>query len=149
MQAERKLDSTISQHPSKEIVENSLLNLRSSISVKTPTFYFNPTSQYEINKIIKSLKAKDSSGYDEVASRILKLSSPYILPPLTHIINNVLRLGIFPDRLKYSVVRQLHKKGPTNEMENYRPISLLTTFAKVFEKVIHKRLYSFLKKISY
>ena len=46
--------SSINQHPSKEIVENSLLNLRSSTSVKTPTFYFNPTSQYEINKISQS-----------------------------------------------------------------------------------------------
>jgi hypothetical protein len=44
-------------------------------------------STYEIGKIIKSLKSKNTSGYDEISNRIIKLSSPFITSPLTHICN--------------------------------------------------------------
>ena len=54
---------------------------------------------HEIGQIIKSLKSKNSSGYDEISTRILKLSAPYILSPLTQICNRILSTGIFPDRL--------------------------------------------------
>ena len=48
--------------------------------------------------------------------------------------------------MKYSIVRPLHKKGPITELENYRPISFLTVFSKLLEKVIHKRLNSYFEK---
>jgi hypothetical protein len=47
---------------------------------------------------------------------------------------------MFPDRLKYAVVTPVYKKGEINNMTNYRPISLLTSFSKIFEKIIYKRL---------
>jgi fructose-1,6-bisphosphatase/inositol monophosphatase family enzyme len=48
--------------------------------------------------------------------------------------------GIFPTHLKYSIVKPLFKKGDKEDMTNYRPISLLTSFSKVFEKIIYDRL---------
>jgi hypothetical protein len=57
-------------------------------------------STYEIGKIINSLKSKNSSGYDEIPNRITKLSSPFIISPLTHICNTALSSGVFSDRLK-------------------------------------------------
>ena len=51
----------------------------------------------------------------------------------------------FPDRLKVAKVITLHKKGATDNPSNYRPISLLSTFSKIFEKIMHKRLYDFLE----
>jgi hypothetical protein len=59
----------------------------------------------EIEKIIKELKNKNSYGYDEITIKILKISSPFIVSPLTYICNRMLSTGIFPDRLKYSEVR--------------------------------------------
>ena len=50
-------------------------------------------------------------------------------------------IGIFPTRLKYSQIVRIFKKGNKQELTNYRPISLLTSFSKIFEKVIYKRLY--------
>jgi hypothetical protein len=90
------------------------------------------------------MKPKDSHGYDEISTRILKMSAPYILSPLTYIFNKVLSMGIFHDRLKFSEVKPLYQKGNTSDFSNYRPISLLTSFSKVIEKIIHKRLYHYL-----
>ena len=86
------------------------------------------TSTREIEKIVKSLKTKNSYGYD-VSTRILKISAP-----LNYICNKSIRSGIFPSRLKYSMVKPIFKKGDSTNMINYRPISLLTSFSKVFEK---------------
>ena len=65
------------------------------------------TTTYEFEKIIHSLKCKNSYGYDEISSRILKVSIPYILSPLTFIFNKILSTGTFPVRLKYSEVKPL------------------------------------------
>ena len=67
----------------------------------------NNTSTHEIEEIIQSLKCKNSRGYDEISSRILKGSAPYVLSPLTYIFNKVLSTGLFPERLKYSEVKPL------------------------------------------
>ena len=99
-----------------------------------------PVTAQEIKNIIKSLKWKNSSGYDEVPPRLLKLSLPYITSPLTYLCNKSLTSGIFPTWLKYLQVTPILKKGSKSELPNYRPISLLTSFSKIFEKVIYKRL---------
>jgi len=65
----------------------------------------------------------------------------YIISPLIYICNRSLSTGIFPTRLQFSQITPIFKKGNKAEISNYRPISLLTTFSKVFEKVIYTRLY--------
>ena len=99
------------------------------------------TTMYEIEKIIKGLKSKKSCGYDEITARILKISSPFIVSPLTYICNRMLTTGTFPDRLKFLEIKLMYKKGEKTLIANYRPISLLPVFSKIFEKVIYKRLY--------
>jgi hypothetical protein len=64
--------------------------------------------------------------------------------PSTYICNRVISTGIFPDRLKYSEVKPRYKKGDKSSTSNYRPISLLPAFSKIFEKVLYKRLYQHL-----
>jgi hypothetical protein len=101
------------------------------------------TTTYEIEKIIKELKSKKAHGYDEITTKILKLSSPFIVSPLTYILvcNRMFSTGIFPDRLKFSEMKPIYKKGNKTLINNYRPISLLPVFSKIFEKVMYKRLY--------
>ena len=67
-----------------------------------------------------------------------------MLSPLTYIFNKVLSTGTFPDRLKFSVVKPLFKKGDITEFSNYFPISLLLSSSKIIEKIIYKRLYCYL-----
>lgn len=59
---------------------------------------------------------------------------------MTHICNKYISAGIFPERLKYSVIKPLYEKGDKTNPSNYRPILLLTSFSKVFEKALYIRL---------
>ena len=94
----------------------------------------------ELEKITKTLKIKKSYGYDEITTKVLSSSIYYISSPLTYIINRMLSTGIFPTRLKFAEVKPLFKTGEKKNICNYRPVSLLTSFSKIFEKVIHSRL---------
>jgi hypothetical protein len=74
--------------------------LRQNFNQSFPDTRLKNTTTHKISKIIHSLKCKDSHGCDEASTRILKISAPYILFPLTYIFNKTLSTGIFPDRLK-------------------------------------------------
>jgi hypothetical protein len=99
----------------------------------------------EIENIIKSLKSKNSCGYDDISVKILKVSLPFITAPLNYICNRSILSVSFPSCLKYSVVKPLFKKGDKKDIKNYKPISLLTSFSKIFEKVIYIRLSKHIK----
>jgi len=107
--------------------------LQQNLSQLSSSMKLNNTTTHEIDTIIHSLKCKDSYGCDEISSTILRIRAPYVLSPLTYIFNKVLSTGIFPERLKFSSVRPLFKKGDISEFSNYRPISLLTSFSKIIE----------------
>jgi hypothetical protein len=66
------------------------------------------TTTGEIEKIITELKHKNLCEYDEVTTKILKIISPFIVSPLTHICNRMLSTGTFPDRLKYSEIKPIY-----------------------------------------
>ena len=62
------------------------------------------------------------------------------------IINQSFITGIYPKALKISKVIPIHKNGVTSDLNNYRPISLLSIFDKIMEKLMHKQLYDFLQE---
>ena len=82
--------------------------IRKNFNQLPSSLYLKKTTTHEIKKIIRSLKRKDSHGYDEILTRILKISAPYVLSLLTYIFNKILSRGVFPDRLKFSEVRPLY-----------------------------------------
>ena len=99
-------------------------------------------SEEEVLNIINSLPKK-SSGPTSIPLRLLEDVADLIITPLCHIINLSFRTGIFPDILKISKVVAIHKGGSTQELNNFRPISLLSIFDKIIEKIMHKRMYEF------
>jgi len=112
-----------------------LLNLfhKPFLSIK-----FKNTSPKETEKIINSLKMKESSGYDEVCTKILKISSP-----LSYICNKSMLSGTFPTRLKHAMVKPLLKKGDKENITNYRPISFLTSLSKVFKRIVYETIKTY------
>lgn len=112
------------------------------------SFYFFPTCENELVSITHTLKASRSCGVDDIPPSFLKKCPECFIAPLTHIINLSFERGVFPSYLKQAIVIPIFKKGDHNDICNYRPISLLTTFSKLFEKIVHDRLVSFLCKYS-
>ena len=101
-------------------------------------------SASEILEVTNKLKNKFSSGHDEMSTSLLKKIVHVIVKPLVHIINNSLRFGVFPDQLKLAVVVPVFKKGEITHINNYRPISLLPSFSKIFEHVMRRRIMVFM-----
>ena len=96
-------------------------------------------------EIINQLENK-STGPHSIPIKLLKLVPDLILMPLCKIINHSFQTGVFPDALKISEVIPIHKGGSTEELNNYRPISLMSIFEKIIEKIMHKRLCEFLQE---
>lgn len=113
----------------------------SATNHKSPSLsMLEPVTTSELLDAISTLKNSKSSGWDGVTSEVLKKSAPLIVVPLLKIINQSFAEGVYPEALKLSVVRPIYKKGSKTDMSNYRPISLLPTFSKVFETIIFRRL---------
>jgi len=78
------------------------------------------------------MKDKNSSGYDEISTKIVKISKPFIILSLINICNKMLAQGIYPERLKFSLIKPIYKSGNKSSPSNHRPISLLPVFSKIF-----------------
>lgn len=114
------------------------------IEIKTP-FRCRPVDEEELDKIILTLKTKSSSGHDEVPLKLIKYVGKSLLKPLLHLINSSLITGIFPDCLKISKVVPIYKKGERYEISNYRPVSILPSVSKIYERVMYNRLVDHLQ----
>ena len=109
------------------------------------TFIITHISNEEVIDIIKDLNVNRSTGPFSIPTKLLILISDLIIIPLCKIINTSFKTGKFPDVLKIVKVIPIHKGGSTEDVNNFRPISLLSVFDKIMEKLVHKRLYEFLE----
>jgi hypothetical protein len=98
----------------------------------------------QVLEITNKLKPKLSTGHDEISSKLLQESIEYIKYPLTHIINRSIITGIVPNQLKIAKVIPVHKSANPTELKNYRPISLLPAFSKIFERIMYNKVMSYL-----
>lgn len=110
------------------------------------SMFLRPTSRNEIIKHISSLKNSCAPGADQVTSKVAKLLHIHIATPLAHIINLIFRTAKVPKPFKVAIVKPIHKSGDKTDVSNYRPISIINTFAKIFEKCLKDRLVDFFNK---
>ena len=100
----------------------------------------------DINTLLKSVNTKKATRPDNIPPKLVKLSANVIDSHLCNIINKDLQNSSFPDAAKIASVRPIYKKKCRNTIENYRPVSILNTFSKIFEKYIHDSLISYIRK---
>ena len=110
----------------------------------TSSFEFSRISEIDILYICKQLKPKLSSGADFISTKLLKQIAPLIITPLHHLINLSLETGFVPKELKIAKIVPVFKDGDCHDFNNYRPISLLSSFSKLFEKIVAKQLLRYL-----
>ena len=101
-------------------------------------------SEEKILNINRALNPNKAHGWNEISVRMKKFSGVALVYPLKIIFTNFLRLGRFPKIWKYANVVPVHKKNEKNVKGNYRPISLLPIFGKIFETLVYDSLYSHL-----
>jgi len=100
----------------------------------------NPITEVTAIGIITSLKYKNSSGYEEVSNKIVKLCGLQISRSLCYICNKYIFVGIFPDHLKYAIVKPANKKGDKPSMMNCSPVTPWRAIFKVFGTSVCHRL---------
>ena len=97
-----------------------------------------------MHRLLLSLNPCKATGIDKIPAKIIRVASPIIADSLTKIFNKAIRNECVPHDWKIARVIPLHKKGPRNLLNNYRPISILPIVSKVFEKVLYEQLYNYL-----
>ena len=140
------------------MLNNYFTNLGPSMDAKIPK---TSTKQFDIPSKIKSfqydyitpeeilsefakLDTSKASGPENVPNKLYKIIAPILSPHLSKIFNQCYEVGIFPSILKSAKVIPVYKSGPKDQINNYRPISILSPIAKIFEKLLYNRLEKFL-----
>lgn len=109
------------------------------------SIYLQQTNEEELTNIINSLSNKNSAGDDNISQKMLKNIIDKILPILIKLINASIQDRIYPDCLKYAKVLPIFKSGNRDDINNYTPISLLSSINKIFEKKICNDLTDFIE----
>ena len=116
------------------------------ISKNKNSFFLNPITVTEMTNLINNLDASKSTRSDTPAIKFIKISKSIIAPYITCIFNKCIAEGRFPSSLKIAEIIPIYKSGHKNISTNYRPISLLSAFSKLFEQYIAAQLTQFFNK---
>ena len=104
------------------------------------SIFLEDTSEEEVETVIRGLESGKSS---DIPILLVKASSNIISRPVANLYNKCMQNGVFPSVFKTSRITPIHKKGSTEDLGNYRPVSTIPIFGKIFEKLLYKRLHSF------
>ena len=94
---------------------------------------------------IQCLKPKTSRDTLDISAKLLHYIAEPISIPLSHIYNLMIKTGVFPSKFKISKSVAIHKSDSKTDPYNYRGISLINNFSKVFEKILSNNIYDFLE----
>ena len=133
--------------PIDEIIYNfskhpSIIKLNSIIKPDI-NFSFDKVNNTQIEKEILQLNVKKSAGPDDIPAKIVKDSFIVLTPPLTKLFNTSIDENFFPEDLKHANVSPLFKKDDNTAKENYRPISILPSISKNFERLMFQQITSY------
>ena len=110
------------------------------------SFYISRTNENECCKVIDSFSNSRCEALDKISPKLFKLGVKAMAKILPKLINTCFSEGYFPNCLKIAKVTPIFKEGDSEERGNWRPISIISCIAKLIEKLVKKRLLSFLKK---
>ena len=111
------------------------------------TFHFRKTSCNEVEKIISNLNIKMSCQQGDILTRIIKLNKDLIAKFKAENFNSCIDEGEFLSKLIHADIAPIHKKKCKSYKSNYRPVSILSNYSKVNEKLIYNQLYQYFEVI--
>ena len=127
---------------------DTLLDFTKSKLNECDIFRVDSIDENQVFKLLRALNPNKSCGTDHLGPRLLKLSAGFVCKPIAWIINKSIETGIFPNELKLAKVTPIHKKSDKSDPSNYRPISVLPTLSKIFERHIARQIFDFLSKFN-
>lgn len=104
------------------------------------------TNEREIIETLNELNKNAAAGHDQINTKDILTLKINIVPVLVLLINEIFHHGIYPEILKIGKVIPLHKSGSTKGIDNYRPITMVSCLSKLIEKIIKKRIVTFINK---
>ena len=107
-------------------------------------FVFWKVTTSQVERVIKKLVNAKATGVHNIPNKILEDSCQTIAPFLSDIFNFSISTNTFPSDLKIGKVSPVHKSGDRDDLNNYRPISVLPTIARVFERLLYNQMYTYL-----
>ena len=110
------------------------------------TFSFKRCSPNEVLKLLEKLDTKKWTGLDNLPSRMLKIAAGVLAPSLAFLFNQSISSGIVPTEWKLARVTPIFNKGKRQDVNNYRPISIIPAVAKVFERIIYDQFFKYLNE---
>ena len=110
------------------------------------SIFIQPIAEDEIRMHIRGLDSSKSTGIDGIPIKYIKMAATVITPRLTQLFNICIKKGYFPQALKIAKIVPIFKKGNRENCCNYPPISILSPFAKIFEKCLHEQFNKFFIK---
>jgi hypothetical protein len=116
------------------------------ITPKTVEDLDHEISIFEINQVLKKMKAKKAPGKDGIPNEVWKCLTPLAIHELTATFNNIYNTGVVPDEWALILLRPIFKKGDPALPQNYRPIALATTILKIFTTILSARLQNWSEK---
>ena len=137
--------STIGSTLSDKITDNCTDPMNFVTPLDCSIFNFTSITLQETIGALNEIKTKKSPGLDGISIRLLKDASNIVAGPLVNIFNVSLQRAIFPNDWKLAKVTPIFKEGNKADCENYRPISVISAVAKLFEKLVYLQLSSFLR----
>ena len=109
---------------------SSIINIKNHIDSPSTRFDISAAKIEDINKIIKNINPKKATGPDKIPPKIVRLSTN-IDSHLMNIINKDLSNNSFSNEAKVAIVRPIYEKKSRDQIENYRPVSILSYFSIV------------------
>ena len=118
---------------------------KNKVTLRTETFSFREIRETERLEIIKSLPENEATVFKDFPMRIIEDAPHVDSRRLTIIFSNCIKNSKFPDILKYADITPVFKQRDTTDKNNYRPISILSNFLKIFEKLIYSQVNSYME----
>ena len=134
--------SSIGENLSQDI-QTSTMSPVQAIKRTHTSFKRNQITPKQVYNLLLSLPDGKANGIDIIPNKMLKISAHVISSSLTDIFNCYISMNIFPDDLKVAKVVPIFKAGTKDDPGNNRPISILSSVAGVFEKLIYDQLYHY------
>ena len=134
-----KIKHKYKDHPSIKEIKTNI--------IETNNFQFHEIEENEVKNLLQEINPKKSTGEDKIPPKFVKLAREHLITPVTEAINSSIRTSTFPKNAKRAAVIPLDKGGiDKTNISNYRPVSVLNVFSKLYEKVIKNQITPFLDR---